>query len=314
MSGNIVNKYFVDLLNYSENNSEIRYYNNFDKDIRIDKEELTYAKNKYNVTNKELSLFYSLLEYMQYGTNIIVNNNKALNQKALTELLDLDRKTIYKNMADLESKHFIYSIKNGKNVLYTLNPYIVFGGIYLNLNAMILFLIEGYEPLKKIDIPKNNNINRYSIKTNDDKVGSQKNKKQLGTICYAEDGTQCLSLQEKKVHDYMIDNNIKIINKEGYYKNIINNQTLKDLAGAMRYDWLIEIKGQQYIVEYFGLFSDLAYKVKHDLKQKIIKLDSKENNFISDVLKYRIEGVLGLIQSGIEPGLISEQQMMSQLN
>jgi len=49
-----------------------------------------------------------------------------------------------------------------------------------------------------------------------------------GYTCKAKDGTICLSVSECIIHNYLIDNNINIIAKEYYYKNLVeDNEELK---------------------------------------------------------------------------------------
>jgi len=102
-----------------------------------------------------------------------------------------------------------------------------------------------------------------------------------GEICYAKDGTQCFSTAETVIHNYFLDGNINIINKEYMYRELVDKQELKDMIGYKRLDWLIEYNNQFYGVEYFGLMGNYDYNIRHDLKLNFIKKANLENNFIA---------------------------------
>ena len=82
-------------------------------------------------------------------------------------------------------------------------------------------------------------------------------------ISKSKNGELCLSLAERKITDFLIDNNI-IFQKEIFYSDIINN----NIFGRIRCDWLLY---DGTIVEYFGMERNEKYKKKMNLKESICK-------------------------------------------
>lgn len=98
---------------------------------------------------------------------------------------------------------------------------------------------------------------------------------------YAKDGTKCLSTSEGWIHNFLLNKNIKNLQKETFYKDVLDNEELRIKSGYKRFDWTFEYNNQLYTVEYFGMMSDANYKIRHDEKLELIKADNKENNFVA---------------------------------
>lgn len=96
----------------------------------------------------------------------------------------------------------------------------------------------------------------------------------------AKDGTMCNSLSEAVVHNYLLTKNIKNLNKETLYRDILSNELLQEKAGYKRLDWTFEYEGKVYYVEYFGMMGVCDYNKRHDEKISLITQDGKLDNFI----------------------------------
>lgn len=83
-----------------------------------------------------------------------------------------------------------------------------------------------------------------------------------GTMCLAEDEHQCLSLEEKRIDDWLYRNEIPHIKEPKYpYNEDLNPHE------RMRADW----KVGEYYIEFFGLTGDPKYDFKTDLKKQLCK-------------------------------------------
>jgi len=101
-----------------------------------------------------------------------------------------------------------------------------------------------------------------------------------GVICYADDGTQCLSFQEYIIHNYLLKKNITI-EKEYFYRDLTEENKLKEKCGYKRLDWKIQYNNQQYYIENFGLYGNATYDKRHDYKLQLVKDLNIESNFIA---------------------------------
>jgi hypothetical protein len=103
----------------------------------------------------------------------------------------------------------------------------------------------------------------------------------MGTVCYAEDGTQCFSSSECIVHNLLLSKDIVDLEKETFYKDFINKENLLKECGYMRSDWTFYYNNKLYIVEYFGMMTKQSYQEKHDRKLKVIEDANLKENFIA---------------------------------
>lgn len=72
--------------------------------------------------------------------------------------------------------------------------------------------------------------------------------KHYGTLCKDKNGYMCSSKTERKITNFLIDNNIKF-QKEVPYNSIINT------TKSFRFDWVIYYNEEKFYVEYFGMHS-----------------------------------------------------------
>ena len=98
---------------------------------------------------------------------------------------------------------------------------------------------------------------------------------------YAKDGTYCASTGEAIIHNYLLTLNINDLEKETYYKDILDNEMLQKEAGYKRLDWTFEYNNEKYYLEYFGMMGYGEYNKRHDLKINLIKRDNKLDKFIA---------------------------------
>ena len=98
---------------------------------------------------------------------------------------------------------------------------------------------------------------------------------------YAKDGTYCASTGEAIIHNYLLALDINNLDKETYYKDILDNEDLQEEAGYKRLDWTFVYCDKKYYVEYFGMMGYGEYNKKHDFKINLIARDNKLDNFIA---------------------------------
>lgn len=97
----------------------------------------------------------------------------------------------------------------------------------------------------------------------------------------AKDGTLCNSISESVIHNYLLTKNIKNLNKETLYRDILDNDILQNKAGFKRLDWTFNYEEQTYYVEYFGMMGFNSYDERHNTKIKLMTEDGKLDNFIA---------------------------------
>jgi hypothetical protein len=130
---------------------------------KVFNKEIQHAKLLYDITRSEVSFLYSLSPYLLWENNLLVDEEDTpLNQKGLAKLLDVDPKTIQRNMKVLESKKCIYSIPFERDVFYLVNPYLMYAGQQINCILPSLFIELGYESGEKIK------TNRYKVTKNNE--------------------------------------------------------------------------------------------------------------------------------------------------
>lgn len=100
-------------------------------------------------------------------------------------------------------------------------------------------------------------------------------------ICYAKDGTKCLSSAECLIHNFLLTKSINNFDKEVFYRDILENEKLIKRSGYKRLDWTFIYNNNLYLLEYFGMMSDKKYELRHNEKIKLIKEDNKLDNFIA---------------------------------
>lgn len=119
--------------------------------IKIFNIEIKHAKTLYDLTKSEIMFLYSLSDFLLWEDNLLVDEDGLpLNQKGLIKALEVDRKTVYRNIKSLEEKKCLIRIWDGRNTYYLLNPYLIFKGQKINKTIPQLFDMLGYESYKNI--------------------------------------------------------------------------------------------------------------------------------------------------------------------
>lgn len=113
---------------------------------KIFNSEINKAKELYGIKRHEVLFLYSLSDFLEWELNILVDDERnPMNQKMLAEKLDLDRKTIKRNMDALEEKLCVYSISYEGEKYYLINPNLMYAGSKINLLLPALFNELGYK-------------------------------------------------------------------------------------------------------------------------------------------------------------------------
>jgi DNA-binding MarR family transcriptional regulator len=117
--------------------------------IKIFYNEIDEVKELYDLKKSEVLFLYSLSPYLLWEENLLVDKDGLpLNQKRLCTELELDRKTVYKNMRSLEQKKCLIRIFDGRDAFYLINPSLMFKGEKINKSIPELFKIIGYKSIK----------------------------------------------------------------------------------------------------------------------------------------------------------------------
>jgi predicted transcriptional regulator len=125
--------------------------------------EFKHAEEYYSLTKPEKYFLYELSEHLMWQTNLIVDEeDKPLNQKELAVALDVNVRTVQRNMKSLEEKTIIYKVEMGNEVFYFVNPYFMFIGQYINVCIPKLFDEIGYQNSSLVK--KSNSRNNRSKK------------------------------------------------------------------------------------------------------------------------------------------------------
>lgn len=129
--------------------------------------EIEHAKELYGLTKSEVLFLYSLSPYLMWELNLIVDDeNTPLNQKTLSEKLQVERKTVQRNMKSLEEKKCAISIPIGKEIFYMINPCLMYCGRNINMVLPTLFYEIGYQSTYDVrsnreKINKRSKVNTY---------------------------------------------------------------------------------------------------------------------------------------------------------
>jgi DNA-binding MarR family transcriptional regulator len=116
------------------------------KFIKIFYNEIEEVKELYDLKRSEVLFLYSLTPYLLWEENLLVDKEGIpLNQKRLCSELELDRKTIYKNVKSLEQKKCLIRIWDGRDVYYLVNPSLMFKGEKIHRSIPKLFEMIGYK-------------------------------------------------------------------------------------------------------------------------------------------------------------------------
>jgi len=120
--------------------------------IKIFHHEIRHVEEYYSLTRGEKHFILDLAEFLRWEMNILVDEyDRPLNQVKLSEKLDIDVRTIRRNMSSLQEKKIIHKVDISNEVFYIVNPYLTFIGQYINLSIPKLFDELGYVNSGSID-------------------------------------------------------------------------------------------------------------------------------------------------------------------
>ena len=85
------------------------------------------------LSGSELQMVYYLLSYLSYDSGIIMNNNgRPLSRQVIAQEINLAVKTVDKILQGLHSKQVIGKHNNGREVCFTMNPWLFMRGKRIN--------------------------------------------------------------------------------------------------------------------------------------------------------------------------------------
>jgi predicted transcriptional regulator len=122
--------------------------------------EIKHLMEYYSLSRNEKHFLQDLGEFLMWQTNLLVDEeDNPLNQKQISERLDINVRTVQRNMKALEERNIIHKIQVWNKVYYIVNPYVMFKGKDINIAIPKLFDEIGYVNSSMID-KNNNRINR----------------------------------------------------------------------------------------------------------------------------------------------------------
>lgn len=115
--------------------------------------EIKHCEEYYSLTKGEKNFLISTSEYLKWEANVLVDEfDIPLNQKSLAKLLEIHPKTVWMNMKALEEKCLVEIIEIEKSVYYIINPYLIYKGQNINISLPKLFNDKGYIDSSILDI------------------------------------------------------------------------------------------------------------------------------------------------------------------
>jgi hypothetical protein len=107
--------------------------------------ELKHVGEYYSLTRGEKHFLQDLSEFLMWQTNLLVDEeDNPLNQTQIAERLDVNVKTVQRNMKSLEERCIVHKIQFESKVHYIVNPYLMFIGQDINIAIPKLFDELGY--------------------------------------------------------------------------------------------------------------------------------------------------------------------------
>jgi hypothetical protein len=107
--------------------------------------ELRHIEEYYSLSKGEKHFLQDLGDFLMWQTNLLVDEeDNPLNQSQIAELLDINVKTVQRNMKALEERYLIHKIQIWNEVFYIVNPYVMFKGQDINIAIPKLFDELGY--------------------------------------------------------------------------------------------------------------------------------------------------------------------------
>ena len=117
-----------------------------EKAIPLDMRFMKMNYYPFREISSKYSIFIRIIEYLQYETGkIVFRNGNMINRKTLLKLCGVSKNTFDKQMNGLIKDDAIKSVRDGKNVIYFVNPYIVHIGKKMSLSLYDLFKNTQYK-------------------------------------------------------------------------------------------------------------------------------------------------------------------------
>jgi hypothetical protein len=134
-----------------------RYKEHF---VKVFSFEMKHVEEYYSLTKGEKHFLQDLGDFLMWQTNLIVDEeDNPLNQTQIAERLDVNVRTVQRNMKSLEERCIIHKINYETKVYYIVNPYVMFIGQDINIAIPKLFDELGYVSSSMAD-SQNNRSNR----------------------------------------------------------------------------------------------------------------------------------------------------------
>lgn len=134
-----------------------RYKEHFTKIFQF---EIKHVEEYYSLTRGEKHFLLDLGEFLMWQTNLLVDEeDNPINQTEIAKRLNINVRTVQRNMKSLEERYIIHKIQIWNEVFYIVNPFVMFIGQNINIAIPKLFDELGYINSSKVD-EKNNRSNR----------------------------------------------------------------------------------------------------------------------------------------------------------
>lgn len=143
------------LIKLSVTDIEQKHWRKDEHFVKVFYFEMKHIEEYYSVTKSQKDFLFAIGEFLMWETNLLVDEcDNPLNQKSIAEKLNINPKTVQRNMKALEDRCIIYKIKIWNEIYYLVNPYIMFLG--KNINIAIPNLFEGIGYISSVMVDKKN--------------------------------------------------------------------------------------------------------------------------------------------------------------
>jgi hypothetical protein len=107
--------------------------------------EIKHVEEYYSLSKGEKHFLQDLGEFLMWQTNLLVDEeDNPLNQTKIAKRLDINVRTVQRNMKALEERCIVHKIQIWNEVFYIINPYVMFIGQNINIAIPKLFDEIGY--------------------------------------------------------------------------------------------------------------------------------------------------------------------------
>lgn len=143
----------------SVDDPETKHWRHREHFVKVFQFEIKHLTEYYSLPRGEKHFLMDLGEFLMWQTNLLVDEeDNPLNQKQIAERLNINVRTVQRNMKSLEERNIIHKIQIWNEVFYIVNPYVMFIGQNINLSIPKLFDELGY--INSSIIEGNNRSNR----------------------------------------------------------------------------------------------------------------------------------------------------------